>query len=373
VEAEGTVDRSPVRGGLGARIAPAVVAVALLLGACSGGSSGDRAETDGAGGGSSTSAPSAAAESTVPASTTTPVATTVPIDLRTTDLLHRTYRVVCPGGEVEVDASAPAAVGADGTPLTVTGFVPRYVDLTGDGRVEALLPVTCLWSADLTSATGSVVVVGADASGPLQLGGPIPGSDPVVVGQVVATGRPLPVAGEAPCCAATVRYEALAFSDGSWIPASGGAPATEADPIVPQGLGSIAIDTPYGELAIATGGPVDVVGAAATQDACTTVAFASGGAGVTGYGGDGVLRSLVITVPGARTVEGLGVGSTEAEVTTAITTGLESYDLGDGTRELVHVPADDPELITSFELVAGTVTAVVVGHQGWAEEGGGCA
>ncbi len=345
------------------RLGLVLVAGTVLLGACR---TPDRSRADDDRPVASTATVGSATTAQIPA-TTAP-----PIDLRNADLVRRRYRIACPGGEVEVDAATASGVGVDGGSLAVSGFVARFADLTGDGVVEALLPASCARSGDPGSAIESVVVVAAGPVGPAQMGGPILGREPLAVGGTVALARPLPGPGELPCCTATVRWEAVTFLDGAWVAHSGGAPVTEADVAVPEGLGSLSVGAPYPELAVTSGQPIEVTDVGASEGACTRIAIPGGLPGVAGWGGDGTLQAVEIIDPAVRTAEGFGIGTYAADVAAAHQGELRVYELGGAARELVYVPALLPELVTSFRTENEVVVEIVVGRQGWAEGGGGC-
>lgn len=341
-----------------------LVMVAALLAGCTG----SGREADRAGPVESSTPTSAEAVGTVTASAPEPAST---LDLRDADLVRRRYRISCPGGDVEVDAAATSGIGIAGTPLAVSGFVARFADLTGDGAAEALLPVKCSRAGDPNSTVDSVVVVAMGPVGPAQMGGPILGRDPVAVGGSIAVARGAPGPGELPCCSATVRWESVAFVDGAWVPHSRGAPATEGDVAVPEGLGSLSIGGHYAELAVTSGQTIEVT-AMADDGACDRISLPGGLASVSGWGGDGALQALVIGNPAVRTVEGLGIGSPEGDVVEAHEGELEVNELGGGALQLVHVPAGAPELVTAFRVEAQVVVEIAVGRRGWAEGSGGC-
>lgn len=370
-----------VRGGAGRRrprgvAAPAVVA-ALALAACSPGSSD-------AGGAnppttrrttSTTAAAPAAGASAVPTSApAAPSTTAPPFDLRRADLGAHAYRVLCPGGELDLVPRTPSP-GVDDRPVVLDPFEPQFLDLTGDGRPEAVVEVGCRVADEWSTGVRSVIVLGAEAGAVVQLGQPLEGADPTVVGAALAVGRPASVATAASGSATSVVYEPYSFDGSAWVPISAGTPVLPSDPVTVDGIGSVLVGAPFGEIAISTGRPVEAADGGATGGACVEVVLPDAPEGVAGLGGDGAVRAVHVDNPAVRTAEGLGVGSTEVEVQFAFP-GQVSVLPDEAHPGGHHLIVDFPDLdgrVLRFDTDGTTVTGYAAGETGWADVAEGCA
>lgn len=70
-------------------------------------------------------------------------------------------------------------------PVQADPFEPIFGDLTGDGREDALISVGCVFAQGGNAFVGSVVLVTSDRDGPRQIGPPVEGYDPLLVGSSV--------------------------------------------------------------------------------------------------------------------------------------------------------------------------------------------
>lgn len=367
----------------------AVAGVALLTSAaCAPGAS----DTDAAGPTTSrrtstTASVDAATSSTAPASSST---STPPTDLRRVDLAARPHRVRCPGGEVELQPGV-AAPGADARPVVIDSFEPQFLDLTGDGRPEAVVEVACRVADEWSTGVRSVIVLADQAGEVVQLGQPLDGADPTVVGSSLAVGRATDVNAEASTEASTevstdaagaatstptsIVYEPFSFDGSSWVPGSDGTAVQPGDPVTVDGIGPVLVGAPFGEVAISTGEPIEVEDQLATGGACVELVFPSGPEGVGGLGGDGVVHAVHVDNPAIRTGEGLGVGSTEVEVQYAFPDQVSvlPHPYVPGGHQLIVDFPDLPDRVLLFNTDGTTVTDFAAGAAGWADLAEGCA
>lgn len=363
----------------------AVAGVALLTSAaCAPGAS----DTDAAGPTTSrrtstTASVDAATSSTAPASSST---STPPTDLRRVDLAARPHRVRCPGGEVELQPGV-AAPGADARPVVIDSFEPQFLDLTGDGRPEAVVEVACRVADEWSTGVRSVIVLADQAGEVVQLGQPLDGADPTVVGSSLAVGRATDVnaeastevstdaAGAATSTPTSTVYEPFSFDGSSWVPGSDGTAVQPGDPVTVDGIGPVLVGAPFGEVAISTGEPIEVEDQLATGGACVELVFPSGPEGVGGLGGEGVVHAVHVDNPAIRTGEGLGVGSTEVEVQYAFPDQVSvlPHPYVPGGHQLIVDFPDLPDRVLLFNTDGTTVTDFAAGAAGWADLAEGCA
>lgn len=340
---------------------------------------------------STTASVAAATSSTSPASSST---SAPPTDLRRVDLAARPHRVRCPGGEVELQPGV-AAPGADARPVVIDSFEPQFLDLTGDGRPEAVVEVACRVADESSTGVRSVIVLADQAGEVVQLGQPLDGTDPTVVGSSLAVGRATDegaevstevstdegagvstdAAGAAASTPTTTVYEPFSFDGSSWVPGSDGTPVQPSDPVTLDGIGSVLVGAPFGEVAISTGEPIEVADQLATGGACVELVFPSGPEGVGGLGGDGVVHAVHVDNPAIRTGEGLGVGSTEVEVQYAFPgqVSVLPHPYVPGGHHLIVDFPDLPDRVLLFSTDGTTVTDFAAGAAGWADVAEGCA
>lgn len=352
---------------------PAVLLVAVLLGsvACTPGGSDDDASPPTTARRAPTSAPAASSSSSSPAATSTTVAST---DLRQADLTDQPYRVRCPGGEVELQPGV-AAPGVDDRTVAVGTFEPQFLDLTGDGRPEAVVEVACAVVDDDATSVRSVVVLADEAGAVVQVGQPLDGGDPTVVGGLLAVGRDASVSADAAGAATSVVYEPFTFDGATWVPSSEGSPVQVTDPVTVDGIGAVLVGAPFGEVAISTGRPIEAADRSGTGGACVEIVLPSGPEGVGGIGGDGLVQAVHVSNPAVRTTEGLGVGSTGVEVQFAFpgqVSVLPHESVPGGQHLIVDFP-DQPDRVLLFNTDGTTVTDYAAGAAGWADVAEGCA
>ncbi|MBX3286833.1 MAG: hypothetical protein KF703_15905 [Actinobacteria bacterium] len=349
----------------------AVVGV-LALAACSSGSSDDAAAS------SSTTSPrrrpSTGAAPATSSTTLAPSTTSTPFDLRRADLSAGPYRVRCPGGEVDLAPGAPSP-GVDDRPVVLDPLAPQFVDLTGDGRPEAVAEAACHVVDDPDAAVvRSVVVLAADAGAVVQMGQPLDGADPAVVGGSLAVGREASVGTDGAGQARSMVYEPFTFDGSSWVPGSDGVPVAATDPVTVDGMGPLVVGAPFGEVAIATGAPIEAADRADDAGACVDLVVADGPEGVDAVGGGGVVRAVHVENPAVRTDDGLGIGSTEVEVQFTFP-GFVAVrpDPGvPGGRQLVVTSPDLGDRVLRFDTDGTVVTGYAAGEAGWADGAGGC-
>lgn len=363
----GDVRRSPMR-----RLA--VLGAAVLLGsvACTPGGSEDDAAPPTTARRTTSSAPAAPSSSSsapVASSTTVP-----PPDLREADLTDQPYRVRCPGGEVELQPGV-AAPGIDDRPVVVDAFEPQFLDLTGDGRPEAVVEVACTVVDEPATRSRSVVVLADDTGAVVQVGQPLDGADPTVVGGLLAVGREASVSTDASGSATSVVYEPFTFDGSTWVSSSEGSPVQVTDPVTLDGIGAVLVGAPFGEVAISSGRPIEAADRTGSGGACVEIVLPSGPEGVGGIGGDGLVQAVLVSNPAVRTAEGLGVGSTGVEVQFAFPgqVSVLPHERVPGGQHLIVDFPDQPDRVLLFNTDGTTVTDYAAGAAGWADVAEGCA
>jgi len=378
------------------------LAVVALLGGCGYGDPSAAPPPD---------APSTTAAS-IQASTTTATSTSVvttsstvpPMDLQTADLKGGSYQVLCPGGPVSASPAAGTTITADGRRAVIDRFEAQFSDVTGDGWPDAVVTVHCRADADGTPGSDSVIVLTASGNVVKQLGQPIEGTEPTVVGQSIAvrqvtasdsagqtaapttstaqiTGSTQPGAAPATVPASaepapTVRYGAFSYSGEQWTPAIATVdPQMSAKhPVTTEGLDPYLVGTPFGEIALTSGQPVDVTDSLRSNGACVNVTYPLGPSEISSLGSDGSIRSLEIRNSTMRTAEGIGVGSSEADVTQAYAGGITVMDnpASPGGHLLVVRIGDAPDRTMMFTTDGSVVIKYAVGQAGWADVLKGC-
>lgn len=352
-----------------AAVVPALVLVGLA--ACSPGAS------DADGGPPTTARRSTTSADPTPSSSPTPAPSSTsapPTDLRQADLAAQPHQVRCPGGEVALQPGV-AAPGVDDRPVAIDTFEPQFLDLTGDGRPEAVVEVTCRVAEEGGTAVRSVIVLADEAGRVVQLGAPIDGADPTVVGEQLAVGRDASVSTDASGAATSVVYESFSFDGSTWVSSSDGSPLQESDPVTLDGIGGVLVGAPFGEVAISTGQPIEATDALATGGSCVEIVLPAGPEGVGGLGGGGLVHAVRVSNPAVRTAEGLGVGSTGVDVQLTFpgqVSVLPHQTLPGGEHLIVDFP-DQPDRVLLFNTDGTTVTDYAAGSAGWADVAEGCA
>lgn len=315
----------------------------------------------------STTVPPAPVVTAAPSSTTT---TVVPgPDIATVELRDVPWTVQCPGGAATLDPRGRPGPVVDGSSARIGGFEPQLTDITGDGRRDAVVAVSCATTGDGGPATSSVILLSTSGSVLAQVGGPLAGDRPEVVGRTVVV--EVPADPSAPPGSVDRRAYALSW-EGTWEPTAptrniGGRSAT------PEGIGPYVIGASYAEVVAAAGRPIEVRDPGG-GDRCVEVGSPGGDTLVTGLGGGGVLRSVEVRTPQVRTAEGIGVGSTEDEVLTTYGRQAEvgPSALGEGLRRIVVYPDGVGDLVLRFTTNGQQVLALAVGEPEWAGNEPGC-
>lgn len=172
-----------------------------------------------------------------------------------------TYHVPCLTSGTGLVDITPAA-GPTQTPeaaVQLDDLEPRYGDVTGDGRTDAVVRLGCLFVNGGNAYVSSVALVTSERDGAHQLGAAVDGFDPVVVGSRVAVARAVYAPEDARCCPSTTRYVPLTFQGDHWVEGGvGGQPLTTAGTVTTTGIGALQVGKPYGELAASLGQPVVV-------------------------------------------------------------------------------------------------------------------
>jgi len=312
---------------------------------------------------------------TTPPTTTPPTTTTRPAPpaVRDLDLRAATYRLLCPDGEVDVDLRAPSSPGPSG-PVTVDQFEPIFGEVTGDGREDAIIHITCIFADGGNAAAAAVIVVSSEPDGLTQVGQPIDGYAPVVVGSRFVVARAVYGPDDARCCPGATAHVPMTLDAGRWIDGGGGDAVGTDELITTSGLGALRIGAPYAEIAAETGQSILVEDPLQSDGACVYVSIDSLPE-VHGLGGDGALHSIEVDDPAVRTRSGLGIGSSAAEVEGAFPgrIGVEPHPYDEAGQYLVFTPADEPGRLVVFETDGAVVNRYRVGEPSWALAIEGCA
>lgn len=391
-----STSRTPSRTGRWSRVAVAAAVVLATAGCGAGG--GQKASGEGTGKERTTTTGAkgdVARSTTVPTSTTTdltststtaatstttttkPTATTLPPppDIARADLRAETYRVLCPAG------SGPVEVNANGTPtptpdgaVTVDIFEPTFADVTGDGRDDAVIWITCVFANGGNAFGASVVLVTNERDGLRQLGPPVDGYAPTVVGSTVAVARSVYSPEDPRCCPSTTRYVPLTFQSDHLAEGGGGArPLSESDIATTDGLGEFGVGRTYGEIAAALGQPVVVESILDVDSECRGVTIDGAPSDISGLGDPERLRSVQISNPAVRTKSGLGLGSTETQVYAELPgTVATPHDYVEGGHYLTFTAEEAPGRLAVFDTDGAKVTGYRVGEPGWANAVEGC-
>lgn len=310
--------------------------------------------------------------------TAPPVTTTTqpsPPDIHSLDLRSGTYRVPCPigGAETEVRPSQATSPTPDGNAV-VAGFTPIFGDLTGDGRDDAVIEVDCTAEGG-NGVVSSVVLVVSERNGLRQLGAPVDGAGPVLVGRTVAVQRPEYSGDDPTCCPSSLRYVPLSYQVDHLAEGASGPAAPLGGQATTTGLGELQVGRTYGELAAAGGRPVAVSGAPDANADCASVSVEGGPEGIFGLGDQERLRSLEFDDPAIRTRSGLGIGSTEQQVLDAFPGQVERtpHTYIEGGSYLLYTPTGSTDHVVVFDTDGAVVTHFRVGELSWAAAIEGCA
>jgi len=317
-----------------------------------------------------------------PTTTTAPPTTTTeppPPDIKSVDLASVTYLVTCPsvdGAEVEIvpkNGPTPTAGGS----VELSGELKSvFGDITGDGRDDAVVTLSCIATGG-NGQVSNVVLVTSERGGARQVGPAVEGFDPAIVGSVVAVGRAVYAETDAQCCPTTIRYLPLLFArDHLAEGGAGGKAVTNADVATTTGIGGFQVGRPYAEIAATTGQPISVTDDLQTEGTCVSVSIEGGPEELFGLGDAEHLGSVEFSSDAIKTKSGLGIGSTEAEVYRAFGDRVRSdphdYLVPDG-HYLTFIPNDDPGHVVVFDTDGSTVTHFRVGEDSWAHAIEGCA
>lgn len=356
--------------------AVSVLATLVVLAGCSQNGGENRSGSDRtvrpSGGADSTTTVSSR-PSTTTATTVAPTTTTTvppPPEVRALDLRRTPFRLLCPDGPVRVSAGA-GGQSASGR-VTLESFDITYAELTGDGQEDALVAATCVLDQG-NAYVASIAVVRSETAGPVQVGDPVEGFDPVVVGGRPVVTRSVYADDDPRCCPSATAYVPLSLAGGSWREGGGGTPPSTGDRATTTGLGPLRIGTSFAELAGAVGETVEVSDPAESDGSCVYVSVSSLGDRVHGLGGAGRLRSLEVDDSAIRTQSGLGIGSTEVEVQAAFPGKIlvEPHEYTDG-HYLLFRPNDGSGAVV-FETDGITVTRYRLGDPAFATALEGCA
>ncbi len=107
-------------------------------------------------------------------------------------------------------------------------FEISYAELTGDGQEDALVAATCVLDQG-NAYVASIAVVRSETAGPVQVGDPVEGFDPVVVGGRPVVTRSVYADDDPRCCPSATAYVPLSLADGSWREGGGGKPLGTGD------------------------------------------------------------------------------------------------------------------------------------------------
>lgn len=314
---------------------------------------------------------------TAPPTTVSPPTTTAPVpaDIESIDLASVTFQVPCPSGEepVAITPSQGPAETPNGA-VQLDDLEPVYGDVTGDGRPDAVVRLGCFFVAGGNAYGSSVALVISDRDGAHQLGPAVEGYSPVLVGSTVGVARAVYADDDAGCCPSTIRHVPLSFDGDQLVEGSEGTPLTSDDVATTTGIGGLQVGQPYGQLAATLGQAVVVYDDLDSGGECVSVSI-EGGPDLYGLGDAEHLGSVEFDAEDIRTISGLGIGSTEAEVYDAfgdqVTSEPHTYLVPDG-HYLTYTPVDDPEHVIVFDTDGTTVTHFRVGESSWAHAIEGC-
>lgn len=371
-----------------ARRAGGLVALVALVAACSSGDEGSEGSEIGATtggpttrsaettGSTSTTTPAATTTTTAPTTTAVPPTTAAPPPppppIAEVDLRAATYRLLCPGGETEVNLRAPSSP-SPGGPVMVDLFEPAFGEVTGDGREDAVIHVSCVFADGANIAGSAVVVVSSEAAGPTQIGGPIEGYSPAVIDGRLVVSRAVFGPDDARCCPSATVHVPVRFDGSSWVDGDGAGIGT-GEVVTTAGLSALRIGGTYAEIAAAVGRPVTVEDPLQSSGSCVYVSIDSL-PDVHALGGDGTVHSIEIDNPEVRTKSGLGVGTNADDIEGAFPgrVSAEPHPYDEAGQLLVFTPAEEPDRLVVFETDGATVTRYRVGEISWALLIEGCA
>lgn len=305
-----------------------------------------------------------------------PTTTAVVPDVRSVDLAGLTYRVPCPGrgGVADITPSKGPSPTDDG-PVTIDGLDPIYGDLDGDGSDDAIVAVTCVFADGGNAFVASIVAVSAARGTVQQVAPAFEGFDPVLVDGSLVVSRADYLDSDARCCPSSIDYLPVELAGGELRPGGPGTPLTIDAAATPDGLGRLSIGSTYAEAAAALGQPLKVSDDLGTDGECVGVSLEGGPEGLFALGGSGLIRSVEIGNPDIRTADGLGIGSTEDEVSSAFDGRIDAtpHVYREGGQYLTYTSPDSPGHQFVFDTEAGQVFYYRIGEQGWANAVEGCA
>lgn len=282
-----------------------------------------------------------------------------------------------PAGRL-VDGRLP---GLDPTRGHVALIDSQVADLDGDGRDEGIALLECTYGGNANYVSVHVYRPGPVHAGRADIDGDreIQRSRGVSLQGVHVVDGVLEVTAldgdtdDPTCCPSVILSRRFALTP-TGLTALPARPPGLADPLTPDGWGSIRVGDPYETVALATGWAVDVDGIPDdTVEDCTYATFARAPAEMSGIGGDGRLGALATGDPRVRTPAGVGVGSSEAEVLTAY---------GSAARHVDNIYSDVDDVVVGppggrvlrFQLAEDRrVVYLEAGEEDWALLPEGCA
>lgn len=345
-----------------------LMATAGLLASCS---SGGETATDH----TTATATGRATTSTPRTTTTAEVTTTVapPPDIRSLDLRSGTYRVPCPlgGPETEIHPAQATSPTPEGN-VVIESFDPVFGDVTGDGIDDAVIAVNCAAQGG-NAVVSSVILVISETGGLRQVGPPIDGYAPKLVGSTLGVARAVYAADDPMCCPSSVRYVPLRFSVDHLAETTSRAPMAGSTATT-TGVGGLQVGQPYSEVAARVRRAIVVSGVPDASSGCATVTV-EGVDGLSGLGDLDRLHSVEIDDPAIRTRSDLGIGSTAQQVRAAFPgrVSATAHQYLEKGQYLTYRPSDAPDHVAVFDTdAAGKVVHYRVGEPDWASAVEGC-
>lgn len=297
--------------------------------------------------------------------------TSTPRPIRDVELLSGTYLLGC------ADWPGLKPVRLDRDPLTDDGLgsavvgVIAYGDLTGDGEDEAAMEVTCFSSTPGDPGTDSVLVVRSGSDGPEQIGEPVPGHDPVIIGDKVVVRRDLP--GDELLDELDVSFVPVRVIEDELVEGGGGTPLSDSMPVTADGIGPLVIGATYQEIAAESGLTIGLSIMRDYNDSCGYVSVSGFDEVLDGLGTPSELRSLRFLGESFRSETGFGLGSSTQELLSEygdrLTTQPNIY-----TDEILFYLLTDRSTgkIVMFGSTGDTITSLDVGVAGWVDAPEGC-